>query len=385
MDAQQSVEFAAPEETEVRAQEAYFRPKPDGVIDPTGEAGWFLQRERERRGESLEQAGLATGIHPHHIEAIEHGDMTRMPSRADALQMIAAYADHLGFDPEPLIGHYLQVLPKPAVAPKRSHPADPSPLSSAKVIMFGKLKKMREFKLNLGAMPGGTGGMIASCLGAIMLFAGAVWMINPTGTPGAEKPIVAQADPMATATAEADAAKDIAVQQPVLDDQKPVASVSPAEREAAPVFVQDPQATPTELDGLGAFIEQNIGDAPPAPEASNAKPKANDKLAAAVPQPMQTADGRSFATEEGESRLMLKAKAAVWVRIEDQAGNVIMTQMLRQGDTFKVPNRPGLVVIARDGGALAYMIDGKEKGILGPPGEILVGKSLDLKSLEKDG
>jgi cytoskeleton protein RodZ len=101
---------------------------------------------------------------------------------------------------------------------------------------------------------------------------------------------------------------------------------------------------------------------------------------------MQTSEGRNFVSEEGgESRLMLKAKAAVWVRIEDQAGNVIMTQMLRQGDTFKVPNRPGLVVIARDGGALAYLIDGKEKGILGPPGEILVGKPLDLKSLERDG
>jgi cytoskeleton protein RodZ len=297
--------------------------------------------------------------------------------------MIAAYADHLGFDPEPLIGHYLKFLPRPAVAPKRAHPADPGPLSSAKVIMFGKLKKMREFKLNLGAIPGGTGGMIASCLGAIMLFAGAAWMINPSGTPGIGKPIVAQADPLATATAETGTANDIAVRQPVIDEQKPVASVSPAEREAAPVFVQDPQATPTELDGLGAFIEQNIGD--PRPKTSKAKPKANEKLAAAVPQPMQTLEGRNFVADEGESRLMLKAKAAVWVRIEDQAGNVIMTQMLRQGDTFRVPNRPGLVVIARDGGALAYMIDGKEKGILGPPGEILVGKSLDLKSLEKDG
>lgn len=383
MDAQQSVEFAAPEETETQATEACFRPKPDGAIDPTGEAGWFLQRERERRGQSVGQAGSVTGIHPHHIEAIEHGDMTRMPSRVEALQMIAAYADHLGFDPEPLIGHYLQFLPKPAVAPKRAHPANPGPLSSAKVIMFGKLKKMREFKLNLGAIPGGTGGMIASCLGAIMLFAGAAWVINPSATPGSGKPIVAQADPVAAATPEADAANDIVVQPPVIDDQKPVASVSPAEREAASVFVQDPQAIPTELEGLGAFIEQTIES--PKPDVSKSKLKTNDKVATAVPQPMQTSEGRNFVTEEGESRLMLKAKTAVWVRIEDQAGNVIMTQMLRQGDTFKVPNRPGLVVIARDGGALAYMIDGKEKGILGPPGEILVGKSLDLKSLEQDG
>ena len=53
--------------------------------DPAGEAGWFLQREREKRGETLEDAGEATGIHPYHVEAIEFGDMTRMPTRMEAL------------------------------------------------------------------------------------------------------------------------------------------------------------------------------------------------------------------------------------------------------------------------------------------------------------
>ncbi|MCX7348622.1 MAG: DUF4115 domain-containing protein, partial [Alphaproteobacteria bacterium] len=83
-----------------------------------------------------------------------------------------------------------------------------------------------------------------------------------------------------------------------------------------------------------------------------------------------------------DSRLTLKAKAPVWVRIEDANGNVVMTQMLMKGDTYRVPNRDGLVVIARDGGLLSYIIDGKDKGILGTPGEILVGRSLDIKSFE---
>jgi cytoskeleton protein RodZ len=69
------------------------------------------------------------------------------------------------------------------------------------------------------------------------------------------------------------------------------------------------------------------------------------------------------------------------VRVEDGQGNVVMTQMLMKGDSYKVPDRPGLVVIARDGGLLSYIIDGKEKGVLGPPGEILVGRSLDINQL----
>jgi cytoskeleton protein RodZ len=95
------------------------RPKPDGILDPAGEAGWFLMREREDRGLTLEQTSELIGIHPYHLEAIELGNMTNMPSRAEALEMIAAYATYLGFEPEPLLQHYVSFLPAPQVAPRR--------------------------------------------------------------------------------------------------------------------------------------------------------------------------------------------------------------------------------------------------------------------------
>ena len=100
------------------------RNKPDGIMDPAGEAGWFLMREREDRGLSLDDASEIVGIHPYHLEAIELGNMTNMPSRAEALEMISAYAAFLGFEPEPLLQHYVSFLPAPQVAPRR-HPANP--------------------------------------------------------------------------------------------------------------------------------------------------------------------------------------------------------------------------------------------------------------------
>ena len=123
------------------------RMKPDGAQDPAGEAGWFLQRERERRGESLEEAGEAAGIHPYHVEAIEYGDMTCMPLRLEALEMIGIYAQYLGFDPEPLVRHYAQFLPRQVAAAVR-HPANPAPLSSAKVLKFGRFPKLPKFDLS---------------------------------------------------------------------------------------------------------------------------------------------------------------------------------------------------------------------------------------------
>ena len=69
-----------------------YRTKPDGSEDPAGEAGWFLQRERERRKVSLRDVARAIRVHPIHLDAIERGDLTRMPQRSDAIGMVGAYA-----------------------------------------------------------------------------------------------------------------------------------------------------------------------------------------------------------------------------------------------------------------------------------------------------
>ncbi len=352
----------------VAEAEYSFRQKPDGATDPAGEAGWFLQREREKRGETLEFAGEATGIHPYHIEAIEFGDLTRMPRRLEALEMISAYAQYLGFDPEPLIHHYVKILPRPQMAPRAHHPANPQPLSSAKILSFGKLPKLPALNIDLKQFPGGPGGIVASVAGAIFLFAAASWVMMPAAdtTQTAIEPALT-ADPMPTATTQIDAASVKVTQEAMPDDQ--TAAVQPKESQ------------PTNgLDGLGAFIEEQVSADGAAPVKVSATEEAQPMVS--VDDVVQTPAGRVFGASNKETRLILKAKAPVWVRVEDAQGNVVMTQMLTKGDIYRVPNREGLVVIARDGGLLSYMIDGKEKGILGTPGEILVGRSLDLKSFE---
>ena len=134
-----------------------------------------------------------------------------------------------------------------------------------------------------------------------------------------------------------------------------------------------------------ATLTVSAGDEPAKKSKKGKKTAKTEAQIPVVGESRQTADGRIFGSENEGSRLVLRAKAPVWVRVEDQSGNVIMTQMLMKGDTYRVPSREGLVAIARDGGLLSYEIDGKEKGILGPPGEILVGRPLDLPALEKEG
>ena len=354
-----------------------FRDKPDGETDPAGEAGWFLQREREKRGETLEYAGEVTGIHPYHIEAIEFGDMTRMPTRLEALEMISAYAQYLGFDPEPLVMHYVQFLPKPAIAPRAQHPANPAPLSSAKILAFGKMPKVPSLNFDFKNIPGGAGGLVASVAGAVLLFAGASWMMVPSSEVAQKAPQVAMsADPMPTASTGPETADVKITEERMPDDQ--VASAEPAPTGAG----DNADQSGNTLDGLGAFIAEQVPDGQkPAATDAPASAAATQNVAA-IDDVKNTPEGRVFGANNTQSRLMLRAKAPVWVRVEDAQGNVVMTQMLMKGDTYQVPNREGLVVIARDGGLLSYVIDGKEKGILGTPGEILVGRSLNISTFE---
>jgi cytoskeleton protein RodZ len=358
----------------------FFRPKPDGDLNPAGEAGWYLQREREKRGLSSDQISESTGIHPYHVAAIEMGDLTRLPTRLEALEMIGIYGEYMGFEPEPLVTHYAVFLPRPRTAQGSAHPADPAPLSSAKILKFGKMPPFPRFSIK--GFPGGTGGVIGSCFAAVLLFAAASWVMQPMptahmGGETAQNDALDQdqvGDPMPTATTgPSDTA--VAVREEPMPEETPQAKVD----DETPAAGKEPTDEENSLSGIGALIQDGFQ-----PSATETQPE----QAAPPPQPKKaTAAKDSAAMPPGEpgSRLVLKAKAPVWVRIEDPQGNVVMTQMLRGGDTYSVPDRQGLVVIARDGGLLSYIIDGKERGVLGIPGQILVGQPLDIPTLEKRG
>jgi cytoskeleton protein RodZ len=342
------------------------RIKPLGNQDPAGEAGWFLQREREARGLSLEDASVNTGIHAYHIEAIEYGDMTGMPSRMEALEMIAAYADFLGFEPEPLLEHYVSFLPMPEMAPKH-HPADPAPLSSAKILTFGKFVKLPPITLklpniskNMPTIPGGNGGLVASVAAAFVLFSGLAWTFVPGEQPGSAP--VAQQEQVA----EAPALEELSDPMPTASTGGDASDVAVTEE---PMTGPEPEIDP---DLMGAFIQKNV-------------PGVSEGAVVIEPEAALDEGVRAYGAKDGEARVVLKATRSIWLLIEDGKGNRVATQLLNQGDIYRVPNKPGLVATVQDGGAIKFMIDGVERGLLGEPGSVLAAESLDVKKLEKRG
>ncbi len=354
-----------------------YRPKPDGKRDPAGEAGWFLQRERERRKASLRDVAAAIRVHPIHLDAIERGDLTRMPHRSDAIGMVGAYAEFLGFDPQPMMMHYAQVLPR-ASAPKQPGAKTPAPLGSARIIEFPLTRRLKE-------MASGPGGVVASVAVAVMLFGGVAWSLLPAGNTSSQQQIASSQQGVSTGGSNTQVAATTEQTDTAMPDAEPVQHVADTPDTATdPIGALLAEQADQAADGLSG-LDKLI--------ASNGEIEGMDKMTTAttvdaVPAVKPIAadsQGRIFGADNDDARLVLKATAPVWVRIEDGKGKAILTETLMQGDRFRVPNQEGLVVIARDGGLLSYEIDGESIGALGAPGEIIVNRKLNIDELMNRG
>src|SRR5437867_3258089 len=68
--------------------------------------GERLGYEREVKNKTIEEIGVATGIRLSYLEALERNEFHALPGRAFGKLYIRAYAEILGFDPQPLIDQY---------------------------------------------------------------------------------------------------------------------------------------------------------------------------------------------------------------------------------------------------------------------------------------
>jgi cytoskeletal protein RodZ len=78
-----------------------------GNESPEATFGEELKRHRLLREVSLESIASATKISVRHLQALERGDVQRLPAPVFTRGFIRAYADFLGLEPEELVNAYL--------------------------------------------------------------------------------------------------------------------------------------------------------------------------------------------------------------------------------------------------------------------------------------
>jgi cytoskeletal protein RodZ len=399
------------------------RAKPDRKTDALGEVGWYLQRERVRRQEALADIATTLGLHPIHLAALEHGDFEYLPKGAQVFEVLARYADYLGYEPEPLVAHYEGVLRA------RSPHLRPPSNKGETVVWFGDYKQKARNFAHLATGPGVLGVVIAVMIGLISFYtlgpidsglqrqAATQGDVKPEGrniitstvpkqVPGSRQAIKRISPPLQDLQGAVKVAPPSAIQsavQPSVQSSLRQAAVpEPPKLDVPDVQIRlkpltDNGAEVAALpkmarDRLTALIDRDIRDAvQSAPKRIASAARGNQTSSISPQTGVATATGKkglsTFATNSvygsmaKDVRVVLKAKEQVWVRVEDNKGNIIFTQTLGVGDSYRVPNQRGLMLDARNAGALDYTVDGLARGAVGSPGEIVIGLPLDVSKL----
>ena len=139
------------------------------------------------------------------------------------------------------------------------------------------------------------------------------------------------------------------------------------------------------------IIEDNFSDNLPSSKSNNDEKKfkelnpkitSNDNkvenISSKNTELSATANERDPSTE-----MVLKATGNSWVEIEDMEGNILMTRLMRPGETYVVPNINGLKFNTGNAGALSLSQGDVIVSKLGEIGEIITAQPLNINTFSK--
>ena len=153
--------------------------------------------------------------------------------------------------------------------------------------------------------------------------------------------------------------------------------------------IEDKSEKMTEIDNNSyVIIEEDFSNNLPSSKRNNDLNKVQevnlktnlneDKVESMIPKNTElsaTANERDPSTE-----LVLKATGNSWVEIEDMEGNILMTRLMRPGETYVVPDINGLTFNTGNAGALSLSQGDVIVSKLGEVGEIITAQPLDIKT-----
>jgi cytoskeleton protein RodZ len=90
---------------------------------------------------------------------------------------------------------------------------------------------------------------------------------------------------------------------------------------------------------------------------------------------------RVFGEAGEESRIKITALVDSWVEVSAGDGELLLTRVLRKGDSYHVPGQTGLTLVTGNAGGMEFFVDGKIVPKIGPLGAVRRNVKLDPKSL----
>ena len=218
---------------------------------------------------------------------------------------------------------------------------------------------------------------------------------TPVPSPAVEVEIVAAA-PVAVVTeleSRAVIEADVDAARPAVVVPRPTFTPNAAEirqltdASTAPIAVGEPDVqTSAAVEGSTPRTEEVA--TPAVANASDGSVEVAARSEENTPPPLATTDDSSTASSAGgsvprvfgagneDARIVLVAGAESWVQVRATSGELLLTRVLRPGDRYLVPDRPGLVMMTGNLGALQVFVDGEVAPGLGPLG--VIGRDIPL-------
>jgi cytoskeleton protein RodZ len=295
--------------------------------------GQLLRETREGIGSDLNRVATALRIRAAYLEAIEEGRYDQLPGAVYALGFVRAYATHLALDGEEAVRRFK--LEAEGFEAQRGL-TFPVPLAERSV-------------------PGGTMLLVAVIL-AICGY-GLWYYLSSSAHPRPERVAAVPAElaprPAVTAAPEATAEAPAAAASPAPSAATP-AETPAAAAPATPPVEAAPPATPVAENPPPVPPMATAPPAAPAPAPAVAPPSAPE---VAAPPPVVERP-RIYGVANGRTRVLLHAVADSWIQVRDANNVAIFSRELHPGDSYHVPDQPGLTMHTGVPNAITATVDG---------------------------
>ncbi len=322
------------------------------VAAPQGRIVFRLRDERRKQGLSLDNVADALRIRKSYISAIENERFAELPGPTYALGFVGSYAQLLDLDRNAVVARFREE--------------------------FAGIDTETELKFPMPLKDGRFPGLAFLAVSAVLAIAvygawfaytnrSAITTVANTGQatsqPAAAKSVGAKptgAKPKAAA--KTSAAKQATSKADVAALLRHLSAAPGTKRDA--VALNQPKSRPKLKKASRAARRKQA-------EAQRAKArKAKTAILAATVTPAS-----------GKARIVLKALRDTWVRIRMADGTIVLSRILKAGDSYAVLKNRGLVLTAGNAGGLRIIVDGRILPALGPKGAIRQGIRLDADEL----
>ena len=377
-------------------------------------AGDALRQQREMLGLNFGDVAEELRIKPAYLAALEEGRPDRLPGPAYAAGFVRAYGDHLGLDGAEILRRFrleaagLDAKPDlsfPMPLGERSVPSRGMLLLGVILAICGygtwyylstgehsRLERVTEVPATLLAAKQPTTPK-PPALPTPLVAATSMTSSGPAGSPASALPSGSKTPATTQEKSPGAPLAPAAVAIAATPSAPPDASPSPAAASISATPPVPPDASPSPAAASTSASPWAPPGAPPSPAAATiaatqaAQPTpvpATEATADSEPRiPVTSGDAVSgsvlgaesetphaYGASGGPARVVLRATADSWIQVRDSDQSVLFTGMLKPGESYRVPDRPGLSMRAGNAGALDVTVDDKPVPSLGPMGAV---------------